>query len=155
VFSIRFREARFKPEFSGGTAGTSYRFIESVIGEYENCILAQLSFWTESDYQAQWREGAERLLNGAEKSCLVTYMGDPADENQTVHFYELHRMEGNSVGVLSSMCFAPSQGGPLDPGSIYDVVPPYAASDDGEGLPPLEWRIQRADLVDWLSAVPA
>jgi CdiI N-terminal domain len=43
-------------------------------------FAAPLYYWDESDYEEQWRQGVERLVGGADTSCLVTWMHDPVDD---------------------------------------------------------------------------
>jgi CdiI N-terminal domain len=149
VFSIHFSdEDRFEPGLDARGAGTPHRFVETILGDYEDRIAAPLNFWGEADYEAQWKEGAERLLWGAESSCLVKRMEDPASDDQIVDFWELYRIDADSVVVQNRAPWAPASGGPLDPSLIYEAVLPLAT--DHEGLPPLERRIWTADLADWI-----
>jgi CdiI N-terminal domain len=152
VFSIRFSdEDRVLPPIRR-LAGIPHRFVLTVIDDHEERLAAPLHVWTEADYEAQWREGAERLLSGAESSCLVRVMEDPTSEDQTVRFWALYRTDGEAVVVHDIAHWAPSQG-PLDPGLIYKAVPRFTTNH--EGLPPLEWRIGIGDLADWLRTAPA
>jgi CdiI N-terminal domain len=153
VFSIGFTDDdQSVPEF-GRLAGVPHRFVLTVMDDYESRIAAPLHVWSEADYEAQWTEGVERLLSGAESSCLVRRMEDPASGDQTVHFWTLYRSDDESVAVHDTAYWAQSHGGPLDPGLIYEAVPPFTTSHDG--LPPLESRIDTADLASWLGTAPA
>jgi hypothetical protein len=154
VFAIRFSdEDRFEPELDARGVGTPHRFVQTTMGDYESRTAAPLNFWSEADYEAQWMGGAERLLSGAESSCLVKRMEDPANDDQVVEFWELHRIDADSVIVQSRAPWAPTSGGPLDPSLIYEAVFPLAT--EHEGLPPLQWRIGIVDLANWLSTTPA
>ncbi len=44
------------------------------LGEFSEEFVAPLVFWKVDDYRRQWREAAERILNGCERSCFVAAM---------------------------------------------------------------------------------
>ena len=108
---------------------------------------APLSFWREGDYEAQWREGVERLIAGAEASALVTRMEDPADE-QILQFWALYRLD-ETVAVHEHL-WVP-EFGRLKPEEIYGAVRSYQPeSNDGEQVS--EWRLPVSDFAAYLSS---
>ena len=44
------------------------------LGGFAEEFIAPLVLWTADDYRRQWREAAERILDGSEPTCFVTAM---------------------------------------------------------------------------------
>lgn len=126
-----------------------HRWVHTVLAEAEERWEAPLHYWRESDYEAQWRDGAERIVSGAEVSCLVTISNEPNDA-QILQWWELYRL-GDEVAVHEALWIA-SELGPLDPAAAYDALDnKYGATTD-DGTSVSEWRLPVNDFKDWLQA---
>jgi len=50
------------------------------LGDFSEQFISPIVFWKVADYERHWREAAQRLLGGTERSCFVTAMyASPAD----------------------------------------------------------------------------
>jgi len=72
-----------------------------------------LAFWGADRYEKQWRQGIDRLLEGASKWCLITSMLDPKCEHFGV-WWKLYR-EGEHVMVQNQLLLADVLGRTFDP----------------------------------------
>jgi CdiI N-terminal domain len=123
----------------------------TVLGDHRDRSEAPLEFWREPDYEAQWREGVERIADGAEASCLVTVMNEPG-AGRRAQFSALYRFD-EEVAV-HEILWLPDRGS-LDPEAIYESVPRYCAdfeTETAEQMPVSEWRLPQSALRDWLRA---
>ena len=143
VFEISFTE---EPALNWEGSGPLHRWGFTILGRHAERFAAPLHFWGESAYEDQWRRGVERLVGGADTSCLVTWMHDPLDD-QLAQWWELYR-RGDTVAVHERL-WVPGHG-PLDPEAIYETVPPYQHQTD-EGHRISEWRLPLADFADYLA----
>jgi CdiI N-terminal domain len=141
VFEISFTE---EPAFNWEGHGALHRWGFTILGRDAERFAAPLYFWDESAYERQWRDGVERLVGGADTSCLVTVMHDPMDD-QTAQWWELYRL-GDTVAVHERLSVPDF--GPLDPEAIYDEVGPYRPEND-EGHTVSEWRLPLGDFADY------
>ena len=47
------------------------------IGEFTELFRSPLTFWTKDDYQAHWIISLKRVIEGHDRSCLITSITDP------------------------------------------------------------------------------
>jgi hypothetical protein len=144
VFEISFTE---EPAFNWEGHGALHRWGFTILGRHAERFAAPLYYWDESNYEKQCRQGVERLLGGADTSCLVTWMHDPVDD-QLAQWWELYRL-GDTVAVHERL-WVPDLG-PLDPGTIYDTVEPYRRGDEEGGQKVSEWRLPLGAFADFLA----
>jgi len=166
VFGIYFDEMpefrwdpeRMDDEDGGYGRGSLYRDGVIVLGDDERGFRAPLSCWREQDYEAQWRDGVERLVAGAESSALVVEWDYPADE-QWVMFFPLFRLDGTTVAVQKRLWPGITsfwqrrvlrRSFRLQPEEIYGVVGSYSAETE-DGDPMWEVRLPLSDFADYLS----
>ena len=145
-------------EDGGYGYGSLHRDGVTVLGDVEKGFRAPLSFWREQDYEAQWREGIERLVAGAESSALVVEWDYPADE-QFVMFFPLFLLDGPTVAVQKRLWLSEFDSfwrrrvlrrGRLQPGEIYGIVGSYSPeTEDGE--PVWEVRLPLSVFADYVS----
>src|SRR6476659_7119791 len=57
---------------------------ELVVGDARMCFLVDLTHWGMSDYQAQWRDGVTRLLQGAQSTALMSAYRGPGESAHTM-----------------------------------------------------------------------
>jgi hypothetical protein len=118
----------------------------TILGRHAERFAAPLLFWNENAYEKQWKHGVERLLSGADSSCLVTWMYDSMDD-QLAQWWELYRL-GDTVAVHERL-WVPDFG-PFDPEVIYETVPPYRReTDDDHQIS--EWRLPLASFAEYLA----
>jgi len=137
VFDIRFLDAPPEPleEAGFGLWG------EVTLGAYRERFLAPLGVWSRERYERQWREAAERFLEGAERTAFFTvawqFWWTMARDGQTVLVQE-ELITGERTEVLGS---AP------DPDVVpYELLKPIRCqSDDGQQIS--TWHITLADVV--------
>lgn len=51
------------------------------INNYSEMFHASLSYWNKSNYIHQWKQGIQFIIDGIDKSCIVTSMFDPKNAN--------------------------------------------------------------------------
>ena len=116
---------------------------EVALDDFVERFEASLIFWDTDRYESQWRQGIDRLLDGAPKSCLITSILEPKYE----HFgtwWVLYR-DGQQVLVQNQLLL-------LDVfGSGFDPDQPYASIRDrvslcAEGERISEWSINFDDI---------
>jgi hypothetical protein len=109
---------------------------EIALDDFVEHFESPLTFWDVDRYENQWREGIERLLGGAPKSCLITSMLEPKYE----HFgtwWVLYR-DGQRVVVQNQLLLLDVFGSDFDPDQPYDCIRDrISLSADGE--PISEW----------------
>jgi CdiI N-terminal domain len=123
------------------TTGLRYRDARIIMGDFEECFPVVLELWSEGDYERQWREGARRIISGAEKSCLVTTIAS-VETQEATEYWALY-LRGNAVVVQQFL----SPPGEVDPSDVYADVLDY---DDAHG--PSEWRISCKELAAYAEA---
>ena len=144
VFAIAFTE---EPAFAWEGYGDLHRWGFTILGDDAERFAAPLGYWDEDAYKAQWKQGVQRLVDGAETSCLITRMEEPGD-GQVAQFWELYRLDDEIVAVHDRL-WVPDFGG-LQPGAVYEAVEPYRReSEDGVLLS--EWRLPLSDFADYLA----
>jgi hypothetical protein len=121
--------------------GLRYRDARIIMGDFEECFPVVLELWSEGDYERQWREGARRIIGGAEKSCLVTAIASVEAEEAT-EYWALYR-RGDAVVVRQFL----SPTGKVDPSDVYADVPDY---DNEPGAS--EWRLSCKELAAYTEA---
>ena len=119
------------------------------LGDFSEEFVAPLVFWTADDYERQWHEAAERILNGFERSCFVAAMREsPLDG--AIFLWPAYRI-GDAVYVQHKLL--PSE---LVKDN-FDTLNPYAQVDkrrtlSEDGKPISEWRVTAGDMARFLHA---
>lgn len=52
-----------------------------VVDTFEERFFAPVSYWNADDYRLHWKKSLQRILTGADVSCLITSMYDPNTAN--------------------------------------------------------------------------
>jgi hypothetical protein len=94
---------------------------EITLDDFVETFETLLTFWGADRYEYQWREGLDRLLKGAAKSCLITSMLDSKYENFGV-WWKLYR-EGDQVVVQNQLLLSDVLGRHFDPDDPYQSIP--------------------------------
>jgi hypothetical protein len=119
------------------------------LGEFSEEFVAPLVFWTADDYQRQWREAAERILDGFEQSCFVAAMREsPLDG--AIFLWPAYRF-GDVVYFQHKLLLPEVVKGNFEPSNPYaQVEERRTLSDDGE--PISEWQVSVGDIARFLHA---
>ncbi len=106
------------------------------VGDFDERFEMDLSYWDVPRYEQQWRDAILRLLQGIEKSCLISAMGDPGTANFIV-WWPVYRVE-EVIHVQNHILFLDGLAQSLDPSDPYGLVPERRIeSCDGERIS--EW----------------
>ena len=65
----------------------------SIINENESHSDLETSQWTPEQHRQQWKEGVQRILDGAERSLLIFHKGFPYDPRKTYRHYYYYTMD--------------------------------------------------------------
>lgn len=120
------------------------------INTFEEGFLSSLAYWNRSRYEAQWKDGIERILNGADTSCLIVNMVDPLQAN-FILWWILYR-EGNDVHFQNAVLFIDELEGTFDENTPYRHIPARRTRSE-EGLPISEWVTSVDDVARFLIAL--
>ena len=115
---------------------------ELVVGDARMCFLVDLTHWGMSDYQAQWRDGVTRLLQGARSTALMSAYRGPGESAHTM--WALWREEAY-VFVQEHSVLRAELDAPFDPHNPYAHVGEHIPAAEN-ALPIPEWRIELAHL---------
>jgi hypothetical protein len=107
------------------------------LGNQRVGFVVDLSHWTVSDYERQWKEGVARLLHGATKSALMTSYRGPGEA--THHIWALWR-EGGFVYAQEHPVVVTALDPPFDPMDPYGHVGERIATSV-LNLPIPEWQV--------------
>jgi hypothetical protein len=139
VFDIRFLDAPPEPREEGGLG----LWGEITLGEYREPFLAPLALWSREQYERQWREAAERLLRGADRTAFFsaawqfwwTMARDGEDVLVQEEIITGERVE--MLGVTPEPGYAP-----------YELLEPIRLqTEDGEDIS--TWRVTLADVASF------
>ena len=112
---------------------------EITLDDFVETFEAPLTFWSADRYESQWREGVDRLLKGALRSCLITSMLGSGSEPFGV-WWKLYR-EGDYVVVQNQLLLAEVLGGDFDPDEPYRFIRDRQSCSADDGAPISEWVI--------------
>ena len=98
-----------------------------VIGDFEEEFEASLSHWTRERYETQWRDGLRRLVDGVERSCLITSMYDPTTAN-FIEWWPCYR-QGREIAFQNQILFMDRLEAPYDPAVPYRFVRPLTLTN--------------------------
>jgi hypothetical protein len=128
---------------AGPDDGVSAVYGRLQIGEFQETFVASLSHWCQSQYLQQWREAAQRLIDGEAKSAFVTSFVPPS---HALHFvWWPCYLSDETVYVQNQLRFYEQLPSPFDVDSLYDYIEDRktVSADDGalisEWQMPLEW----------------
>lgn len=118
------------------------------IGDYIEKFEPDLSFWKPSDYINHWGKSIFRIVNGKNKSCLITSVSNPETSN-FLFWWPLYRV-GNLVFIQNEILFFDE----ID--KTIDIENPYCFITDREtiseeGSPISEWEIEIDSFTHFLS----
>ncbi|MBV9110201.1 MAG: hypothetical protein JO306_12395 [Gemmatimonadetes bacterium] len=126
------------------------RYGEIRLGDFGERFLANLSFWSEAEYERQWRDAVGRILSAEDAvSALITSTGDPSD-TAGVMWWTMYR-QGALIQVQNHICFFDQLPEPFDLADPYRSVPPHRrVGEDGEAIS--EWTVTVAEVESFASS---
>jgi hypothetical protein len=135
TFAIRFTEEEpSDPPVAHG---------EIVLNDCIEHFTACLGRWQVRDYEQQWMGALERIVSGADKSCLVVSLSEPG-YNDFVICWPMHRIDNHVV--FQETLVPPQDFYPADP---HGHVPEHAAiNDDGTRIS--AWAVRLTDVAAFL-----
>jgi hypothetical protein len=92
-----------------------------MIDDFEEVFEASLSFWTPEDYERHWKAALKILLEGTDKSCLITSMYDPKTAN-FLFWWPLYRND-QIVYIRNQILFFDKIAVDFDTTRPYQFVP--------------------------------
>jgi hypothetical protein len=117
-----------------------------VLADFAEVFEASLEPWDRRAYRRHWREAITRIIDGSERSALVTSWHDPASAN-FIRWWPMYR-RGPAVVFHEHLLIIEDLPGGL-PIDLFEAVPSYASTTD-EGEPISEWRLPVDALADYL-----
>src|SRR5262249_10820876 len=139
--SALFRIRLFTPAVVDA-AGWRHAGGELVVGGTRLCFLVDLDHWSPADYAQQWREGIERLANGASSTALMSaYRGR---DGRAHAMWALWR-DDTHVYIQEQSVLAAELDAPFDPAAPYAEIGEYVPTAIN-GLPIPEWHVPIEEL---------
>jgi hypothetical protein len=119
------------------------------LGNFSEHFISPLVFWNPADYERQWIEGAQRIVDGAERSCFVTAMHE-SPFSGVVFLWPAYRV-GQDVYLQHRLILPEHLNGSFDPSDPYAQIDRRETlSADGEQLS--EWQIDLSDVARFINA---
>ncbi len=113
------------------------------IGDFDEEFELSLEFWSAEDYERQWRQALEALIDGADRAALISSMTDPRSAN-FLFWWPAYR-DGDDVIFQSGVLFLEDLDDTFDPARWDAHVPPRErVAETGE--PISEWRVPLTDI---------
>jgi hypothetical protein len=117
------------------------------LGADSDAFIADLSVWTMSVYEAQWREAIARLAAGEPSSALVTSYAGPGD---VIHSMRPMWRVGDTVFVQERLVLERRIEPPNVADQFYEIVGERAPHrDDGTAIS--EWAIPFPDVLAFIA----
>jgi hypothetical protein len=145
MFSIRVSTPPVTNEGGFQQAGAELR-----LGNDFLVFAIDLRHWTIADYEAQWREGIWRILEGAATSALMTAYAGPTGHMH--HMWALWR-EDKSLFVQQHAVMNGDLDHPFVAHNPYAYVGTRIAASKYE-LPFPEWRVNLSDIFAAAKQIP-
>jgi len=109
------------------------------IGDFKETFVASLFDWTPGTYRRQWREAAERLVNGESKSAFVTSFVPPTHAGH-FEWWKCYRVN-EIVYVQNQLRFYEQLASPFHLDSLNDYVTDRSTVSEDDGSPISEWQM--------------
>lgn len=139
MFDIRF--IRDEPEVWSDEPGEEAMGLRGrvILGDFSEEFLALLHDWRREDYERHWREAAERMANGADRTVFFT---------SAFTFRWAMWRDGAEVYVQEHCIDAPNFPERFDPAELFAHI-----RDHVKGEPVSEWTIPFASITNFARRV--
>lgn len=143
-------QVAFVDEFAVDEEGWVHAEGELILGDHRERFLSDLSRLTIAEYQAQWRAGIQRMVDGAHFSAF--WSSFPPDADSQGFAWVLHRVR-DEVYVQERLVFGQPSGGVPEWSSVSPWQglerPREVCTADGEQVS--EWRVTLAALREFVA----
>ena len=119
------------------------------IGSFREKFEIVFEYWSSKQYEQQWREAIERVINNRNTSCLVTSITDPASAN-SIFLWPMYPVD-NMIAIQNHLLFMDDLSEPFDPSDPYRFVRPREILSD-EGGRISEWLTTFEEMRAWLNS---
>ena len=117
------------------------------IGDFEERFVASLMYWQPEDYRHHWEEAITRIVEGADRSCLITSIVDPAS-SKFLFWWPMYRAE-KTVLLQNQILFFDQLSSRFDPSNPFiNVHERRTINVDGE--PISEWSASIEEMSQFL-----
>lgn len=117
-----------------------------LLGDWKESFLSSLYTWSKSDYERQWQHAITSLIDGDEKSALITEYISPEASSHLV-WWPLYR-EGGSIYVHNQILFYDQLSKPFSLEEIAQFVA-ERQTVDGDGNLISEWNVTLEALIQF------
>ncbi len=133
-------------ELSETGAGPGWGHGRITIDDFVEDFESPLWFWKTANYERQWAQGIQRILEGAPKSCLITSLIEPIRTADYVFgaWWKLY-LDGINVIVQQQLLIGDVVGAVFDVADPYSAVPDYRPTTV-EGEPLSSWTTSLHEL---------
>jgi hypothetical protein len=108
------------------------------IGEFSDTFIASLRFWNRERYEEHWMKAVQRVVEGADRSTLVTSYNEPSDvPDEFLFWWPVYRDNG-VVYIQNQMLFFEQLEGPFSETAPWESVGQRHTVNE-EGLRISEW----------------
>jgi hypothetical protein len=119
---------------------------EIVIGDFREFFHSSLSYWSQHQYLAQWKEGIHRICVKGLNSSLITNMYDPNSSN-IVQWWTLHRHE-DRIAIRNELFFLENLKQSSFEENIYQYIEERSLINQN-GKKISEWQVDVSDLIEF------
>jgi hypothetical protein len=123
------------------------------LGAYVETFVASLVFWTPSQYEQHWHLAAKRMVEGAEKSALITSYIEPTLQPDEFLIWWLLYRDLDTVFVQNQFLFFERLRAPFSTSNPWDSIPNRRTVND-EGMKISEWTTTVDSFADFLGRRP-
>jgi hypothetical protein len=116
MFDISLTDASV-PELDPGVTAV---YGEIKIGDFSETFIASLVFWTRDRYERHWRAAIGKIVDGSERSALITSCVGPIHSSHLL-WWPLYR-EKNSVYIQNQILFYDQLNKPFSAERPWDCV---------------------------------
>ena len=119
------------------------------LGDFSEEFIAPLVFWSVDDYRKQWREAAQRILDGHDRSCFVASMHESLSDG-AVFLWTAYKLADN-VFFQHKLLILETVKGNFEPSNLYAQVDERETETE-EGQQISEWRMLVSDIARYQRA---
>ena len=123
-------------------------FGEIKIGRFHESFEASLTYWNKEQYRNHWQREVQRVVDGGEKSALITTMYHPKRAN-FIFWWPMYRFDDRVI-FQNHILFLDQIEGVFDPENPQLYLGDYVGNTEGEHQIS-EWDSSIKDLKDFLN----
>lgn len=122
------------------------------LGEFQEKFASSLSYWKRDDYEAQWKEGVERILSGDFiSSAIVVDIMSPEREDSILTWWPMY-LDGDCVCFHEQFLILNKLPQGFQRKNLYSYIQPrHIPVLDPSELPSSEWIVETRELREWIA----